>query len=104
MRFIPLQNTRPRPSSERATTTRSPTLTSVSAPTLTEVWRALDAPHPDLVGPYVIEPHDGDAVPETRTGAFGSRDPHRSSPTGRTDGVGDPRSQSGSTYCQPVSM
>src|SRR5437879_3978051 len=98
MRFIPLQKTRPRPTSQRATMTRSPTLTSVSAPVRIEDARALDAPHPDRVAPYVIEPHDGDAVPESSTGAFGSTASHRSSATGRTAGVGEPRSQSGSTY------
>src|SRR2546428_11454554 len=104
MRFMPLQTTRPRPSCWRATTTRPPTLTSVSAPGLTEDRGALEAPQPDPSPPYVIDPHVGSDFPDTTTGACGSRAPHLSSPTGSTEGAGDPTAPAGSTHSQPASL
>ena len=99
IRFIPLQRTRPPPTCQRAATTRFPTRTSSVAPCFTEL--ALLAPQPPL--PYTKRPNCGSPAPSTCTRSDASSALHRTDATGNTAGA-EPRSQSGSTYCQPVSM
>src|SRR5487761_514378 len=99
IRFIPLHRTWPGPTLQRATTTRPPTFTNSVAPGRNAPAEL--APHPPPWYPKL--PKAESAVPSTTTGAEGSRVPHCDDGTGRTAGDWPPF-QSGSTYCQPVSM